>query len=327
MDPPPAPMTLEQLQALVQTLQGTITQLQTQLATQQAAAPIFQGGATFGEKHVKMSKPDPFSGKADDTERFIHQCELYFGTGSFDDKEKILFALSYMKEGKALTASQVFHDAWQQRDYDGTWDEFKQDQIRLMFGDSARAETARLRIQAVNQGKGTADEYIVSFQEHELLTGYDDIALVEAFKRGLNEPLRKNIYTFKELPKTLLEWKNAARILDRQYRESLMYRNLTPRTPANTRAVRNVTGTPSSSSPSPAASSSRTTYSPVKVEPKSEASLAVKRTGNCHICGSPEHWANKCPQKKGKGKGRNIRVVTEDDKEDPPASDNAPTGF
>ncbi len=160
MEAPPAPpMTLEQLHTLVQTLQGTITQLQNQLAAQ-PQAPIVQH-ATFGEKHVKIAKPDSFSGKAEDTERFVHQCELYFGTQDFDNKEKILFALSYMKEGKALTASQVFHDAWQQRDYDGTWDEFKRDQIRLMFGDSARAETARLRIQAVNQGKGTADESIV----------------------------------------------------------------------------------------------------------------------------------------------------------------------
>ncbi len=100
-------------------------------------------------------------------------------------------------------------------------------------GDSDRAATARLHIQDVKMGKGTAEEYIVSFQEHEILSKFGDVALVEAFKRGLNSSLLQRIYALPTMPTTLVEWKEWSRKLDRQYREAQIFQKATRPAPAN----------------------------------------------------------------------------------------------
>lgn len=282
-------------------------------------ANTVQGNATIVESQIvqattKVSKPEVYSGKPEDTEKFLHQCDLFFTTLNYSDKEKITFALSYMKEGKALSFAQVFHEDWQSQTppYGGTWTEFKQTSIRNMFGDSDRAATARLHIQDVKMGKGTAEEYIVSFQEHEILSKFGDVALVEAFKRGLNSSLLQRIYALPTMPTTLVEWKEWSRKLDRQYREAQIFQKATRPAPANnsnsSRPAAKAQNVPSSSS-SPA--SATTSRSPVKQEPKTDASLSIKRKGECHICGSPDHWANRCPQRKKKG--QNIRVIAQDE--------------
>ena len=39
----------------------------------------------------------------------------------------------------------------------------------------------------------TADAYIVAFEEHQYLTGFDDEALMHIFREGLNEALQVKI--------------------------------------------------------------------------------------------------------------------------------------
>ncbi len=211
----PAP-TLGQLAALIATLRDDLTRVNADLEASRTredamavtiaqlrdrTANTVQGNTTIVESQIvqattKVSKPEVYSGKLEDTEKFLHQCDLFFTTLNYSDKEKITFALSYMKEGKALSFAQVFHEDWQSQTppYGGTWTEFKQTSIRNMLGDSDRAATARLHIQDVKMGKGTAEEYIVSFQEHKILSKFGDVALVEAFKRGLNSSLLQRIY-------------------------------------------------------------------------------------------------------------------------------------
>ncbi len=124
-----------------------------------------------------------------------------------------------------------------------------------------RAATARLHIQDVKMGKGTAEEYIVSFQEHEILSKFGDVALVEAFKRGLNSSLLQRIYALPTMPTTLVEWKEWSRKLDRQYREAQIFQKATRPAPANnsnsSRPAAKAQNVPSSSSSPASATTSR----------------------------------------------------------------------
>ena len=66
-------------------------------------------------------------------------------------------------------------------------------QLRTAFGDPDRKATAQWQLRRLRQGGMTADAYIVAFEEHQYLTGFNDKALVHIFREGLNKALRAKI--------------------------------------------------------------------------------------------------------------------------------------
>ena len=54
-------------------------------------------------------------------------------------------------------------------------------------------------------------------------TGYDNMALIEKYKRGLKEAILSKIYALDTMPTTLDRWKQRASLFDRQYRELQQY--------------------------------------------------------------------------------------------------------
>jgi hypothetical protein len=99
-----------------------------------------------------------------------------------------------------------------------SWDDFMDD-LETVFGDSDPGATARHKIRGVKQAGHMADVYIMNFEEYEFEMGYDDTALIEIFKDGMNVPLLKKIYALPTMPTNLKEWKQWAHKLDRQWRE------------------------------------------------------------------------------------------------------------
>ena len=66
-------------------------------------------------------------------------------------------------------------------------------QLQTAFGDPDRKATAQWQLRRLHQGSMTADAYIVAFEEHQYLTGFNNEALVHIFREGLNEALRAKI--------------------------------------------------------------------------------------------------------------------------------------
>jgi len=52
------------------------------------------------------------------------------------------------------------------------------------FGDPNPEDTAQTKLRRIFQGNRSAEEYIVQFQTYETQTGFDNKALIEAFKKG-----------------------------------------------------------------------------------------------------------------------------------------------
>jgi hypothetical protein len=78
---------------------------------------------------------------------------------------------------------------------------------------------ACLKIKEVKQGKGTADDFIVQFEEYESFTGFNETALIDLFKDGLSLHILSHIYGLATMPTTLHEWKEKAWQFHCQYLE------------------------------------------------------------------------------------------------------------
>ncbi|KAG9227304.1 hypothetical protein CCMSSC00406_0004157 [Pleurotus cornucopiae] len=68
----------------------------------------------------------------------------------------------------------------------------------------------------------------MKFNAYKDDTGYNDVALVELFKRGLNAGLLTRIYGRRPLPGRCEEWQEEAIALDRQWREAQAYAKAAP---------------------------------------------------------------------------------------------------
>ena len=225
--PTPPPLTTEQLQEQVRVLQETVVSLKRvlqQQQTSQSSNPTLPASSTTAIAHspsgLKVAPPDVYDGTSSKADSFISQLYLYFyGKKVQVSSDRIVLALSYMKGGTAGPWAKQKVKWLADQDTDSVdWDSFIQE-FKQTFGDPNPAGTARYKLSQLKQGSHTAEEYVSSFREFMDDTGYNDVALVESFKRGLNQSLVDRIYCLPEMPTTLETWIAWATKLDRQERE------------------------------------------------------------------------------------------------------------
>ena len=94
-----------------------------------------------------------------------------------------------------------------------TWRNFQTD-LSAAFSDMDRHTTARLEIDNVKQGSSSVDEYNIRFTEVAMLTEYDELALIEKYKRGLKEAILSKMDSLPTMPANLSEWKQHASLFD-----------------------------------------------------------------------------------------------------------------
>ena len=170
---------------------------------------------------IDVAKPDNFDGTESKFSSFIHQLNILFWACPNqykEDNSKITCALSYMKGGRAEPWARNFMEKHHHlAEYTCNWEEFVE-LLKLSFGASDPTANAVDKIQKLEQGSKTADEYIVAFEEYEHYTGWDDKALMDQFEQGLQHGLKASIYRLENMPATLQGWKQYARKFDRQWR-------------------------------------------------------------------------------------------------------------
>src|SRR5260221_1464383 len=96
-------------------------------------------------------------------------------------------------------------------------DEFKAE-VNLMFADPNREATAQQKLSTLQQGTNSIDELIQQFKVHGPTSRLGEIRLIHHFKQALNSCLRESIYQLHPMPRTWVEWKHEASILDNQWR-------------------------------------------------------------------------------------------------------------
>ena len=241
-----------------------------------------------------LAHPSVFNGSSDDAQSFLNSVQLYINgrsTEFLNEDNKIYFAVSYMKEGRAkawidnlLQTGEIVH-------HFTTWPEFVKGFKREFF-DPIDDQVARREIRLVRQGSGTVAEFITAFEKWQHKTKYDDLTLREIFEQGLIMPLRKSISTIQYQPNTLVEWKDAAR---KQYMQMTRFNE----------SVKSV----KYSEPKPGVQGLNT-VSPAVVEKKTSTGTVYggngqpmdialfKKNGLCFNCGNWGHIGKECPHKK-----------------------------
>ena len=119
-------------------------------------------------KEIKLRTPTPYNGDRDKLDDFLMEVEMYIQINDeiYDsDKKKIIFALSYMKEGTAALWKQNF---WVTENLDDsvipwTWKRFK-DMLKASFAPPDRPGEALTRLVIKRQGSQTADKFIADFK-------------------------------------------------------------------------------------------------------------------------------------------------------------------
>jgi len=128
----------------------------------------------------KLSAPPDFSGERHNGRAFLNSCSLYIRLALeqfYDEQEKILWALTFFKDGRAAKWSE---NVFRQEADTGvfpipTWGDFEQ-QFRLhFFPVNAEADTINtLEGTSYHQGGRTVDDYLDNFQTLVSDVGYTD---------------------------------------------------------------------------------------------------------------------------------------------------------
>src|SRR6266436_6206553 len=131
---------------------------------------------------------------------------------------RMLFILSYMKGGAAGTwAMHKIQQVLNPSETPMMMDKFEA-KVNLMFTDPNREAMAQQKLSTLWQGANSINELIQQFKVHRPTSRLGDVRLVHHFEQALNSHLRESIYRLHLMPRTWVEWKCKASILDNQWR-------------------------------------------------------------------------------------------------------------
>ncbi|THG93136.1 hypothetical protein EW145_g8457, partial [Phellinidium pouzarii] len=205
----------------------TLTQVVQQGPAQAPARPA---------RAPKVAVPNVYDGAMDKAEDFIREVQLYVNTHAAEfpsHEEVIYFTLSYMGGGtvqnwknNVLEACSVAAGQTPPTFPYASWEAFK-NEFQEQFGDPNPVATAIAKMEALQQGTDTCDEFTIKFQALAPRTHYNDAALIELYKKKLNRRLLEKLYSLPNMPDTLQRnqatgdkgWYQWAMQLDRQWRE------------------------------------------------------------------------------------------------------------
>ena len=92
--------------------------------------------------------------------------------------------------------------------------------IRNDFGETSEEERKIEQLRTIEQRGRTYDKYMQEFKKVARGSSYERRPLIEEFKRGLNDSIRRKLAEAEELPTTIGEWQERAVRLDRNQRQS-----------------------------------------------------------------------------------------------------------
>lgn len=175
------------------------------------------------KKRSHVAKPDDFTGK--DWDKFMRQIMLYIAANKADfdtNESKVLFVLTYMKDGLAGQWANNFIDEVSEEAQEGgepDWGTYQSLIIKLntAFGDQNKKKTAQEKLSHATMGNRTASEFLNYFEQQVRAAGYQDghdQYLIELLERALKPSIVSKIYGQETVPDTYEEWKSKAIRLD-----------------------------------------------------------------------------------------------------------------
>jgi len=281
---------------------------------------------------IKPATPSDFSGDRTRGRAFLNSCQTYIRLcpDHFpSDQHKILWALSFMKDGRAAKwADQIFR--WEEA-HDGSerfldWEDFS-DEFRQNFFplDVETAAVNRLEGTGYYQRARSVEDYLDEFLELISDSGYTDgRTIVVKFRRGLRSEIQDAVATMStgRPSNTNPEaWYQAARTVDqnRIANEAFHATGRSSHAPKPLTTIPRVppTSTTSSNSlPRPSAPFGRTNAhtTPTPSKPVPMDIDATRKPSAlppvCFRCKEPGHIKSECPKR------FDVRLMDQDEKEE-----------
>ena len=177
---------LQQALAAIDALQKEVALLHALLEKSVSSAPVAAPAPTTAPRtFAKVNPPKEFTGSSRDARPFITQCELVFRIQpeAYNTEERcILYACSYLRKDAFLWYQSLVAGLNAPEITDFV--EFKE-LFLTQFGGGNIAQTARDALKTLYQ-KNRATEYINIFNQHAVLTEYNEAAKMEYFHDGLS---------------------------------------------------------------------------------------------------------------------------------------------
>jgi len=218
---PPAPPTMEQILQYMAQQSEVIATLQQQLLVVQAAA-LAIAPAAAAAPIVEVALSPKFSGERSQVVGFINACCLFMQMRmeQVGERSKISWVLSYVQGGVAeIWKDNVLDEITKGTSLVTTVEELFT-KITQEFGEFNEESRKVDELRALEQGGKTVDKYVQEFRRAARGSGYEERALVEEFKKGLNGVIRRRLAEAELPPTTITQWQERAVQLDRNMRQS-----------------------------------------------------------------------------------------------------------
>ena len=166
------------------------------------------GGTAMGSNtgsHLEVARLAIFNGEAEKVEGFISACKIYIRNKMRRDivEGQVQWALSYVQEGSA--------DVWKENlmeelengkiEYESIEEFFTSLKKEFGGGEEESRKVAELR--KMEQGGRMMEEYIQEFKRAARGSRYEERPLVEEFKRGINEGIRRKLMESENTPTSI----------------------------------------------------------------------------------------------------------------------------
>ncbi|ESK81493.1 hypothetical protein Moror_2191 [Moniliophthora roreri MCA 2997] len=182
-----------------------------------------------GDKEIKAALPTVFTENQKEVKKFLCKVQLYITLNpkAFkDDRMKKLFLLFYMKDGPGEFWKNQKIDELLENDPTAeavTWGDFIED-FKVSFKPLNVVLNAQMKLQDLKM-KEQADEYMYQFQHLAKQMEYNNMAQIEAFKRGLPRGLIIKVMTRPEGKlDNIKDWMNTAILFDETWKQAIEYR-------------------------------------------------------------------------------------------------------
>jgi len=253
---------------------------------------------------IKISPPEYFDGSRTKLITFERQLAIYFAghpkkfadNVPEKDQNKIIFALSYMRGGRAEEWANAFIDKAATSGNWGTWEQYRS-QLEGTFRDANEALSAQHRLATMRQGSRPAEDYFIAFDADIRLAGYDEkthaCVLISYLEQNLAPGLVDRVYGVDPLPVSYQDWKKKAISLDQLYRRREERKKLSRELHAPLRPPRPPPALPSQLLPIP---SIPTPQVPLGAGTPMDIDRAQVRFRKCFNCEEIGHLARNCPK-------------------------------
>jgi hypothetical protein len=172
---------------------------------------------------LKLSEPGSFNGSHERFCDWMREINIWIrGHKLTEDDDKILTAISYMKEGTAATWASRFVDDHMEDDTSlGSWKEFVA-QLKATFEDHTASKKARNAVEHFFQGQRTIDDFFNKFEGllHDAELNDNEPEKIRLLEKCVNSPIINSIYSSGSVPTDYKQYKdcvlNFARLWERR---------------------------------------------------------------------------------------------------------------